>query len=93
MPAAPRGHERKRVSVEAHPLYEDSNRSLRRCGRTHGRRHQARTQPATIKLGVDTLDDGSVVPVLVCHRAGYQNRCRLITRAKLRGTEHEAPIA
>jgi error-prone DNA polymerase len=39
-----------------------------------------------------TLDDGSVLPVLVASRTGYQNLCRLITRAKLRGTKFEAPI-
>jgi error-prone DNA polymerase len=33
-----------------------------------------------------TLDDGSVLPVLVATRTGYQNLCRLITRAKLRDT-------
>ena len=39
-----------------------------------------------------TLDDGSVLPVLVASRAGYNNLCRLITRAKLRGTKHHAPV-
>ena len=39
-----------------------------------------------------TLDDGSVLPVLVASREGYQNLCRLITRAKLRGSKHHAPV-
>ena len=39
-----------------------------------------------------TLNDGSVLPVLVESRIGYQNLCRLITRAKLRGTKHDAPV-
>jgi error-prone DNA polymerase len=39
-----------------------------------------------------TLDDGCVLPVLVASRAGYQNLCRLITRAKLRGSKHHAPV-
>jgi len=39
-----------------------------------------------------TLDDGSALPVLVATRTGYQNLSRLITRAKLRGTKHDAPV-
>src|SRR6266576_6784665 len=31
-----------------------------------------------------TLEDGSVLPVLVESRTGYQNLCRLLTRAHLR---------
>ena len=38
-----------------------------------------------------TLDDGSVLPVLVETREGYRNLCQLITRAKLRGTKTDAP--
>ena len=34
-----------------------------------------------------TLEDGGVLPVLVANRTGYQNLCRLITEAKLRGTK------
>src|SRR6185436_14315432 len=30
-----------------------------------------------------TMEDGSVVPLLVATRTGYQNLCRLITEAKL----------
>ncbi|MEA3189127.1 MAG: error-prone polymerase, partial [Chthoniobacter sp.] len=39
-----------------------------------------------------TMTDGSVLPVLVKSRTGYQNLCRLITCAKLRGTKAEAPV-
>lgn len=38
-----------------------------------------------------TMDDGSVLPVLVESRTGYRNLCQLITRAKLSGTKEEAP--
>ena len=38
-----------------------------------------------------TMDDGSVLPLLVENRMGYRNLCQLITRAKLRGTKHDAP--
>ena len=38
------------------------------------------------------MEDGSVLPVLVQNRTGYQNLCRLITRAKLRGTKEHAPV-
>ncbi|MDD5199477.1 MAG: error-prone DNA polymerase [Terrimicrobiaceae bacterium] len=34
-----------------------------------------------------TLEDGSVLPVLVRTRDGYRNLCRLLTIAKLRGTK------
>ncbi len=40
-----------------------------------------------------TLTDGSVLPVLVASRIGYQNLCRLVTRAKLRAPKNEAAIA
>ena len=39
-----------------------------------------------------TLDDGAVLPLLVESQTGYQNLCRLITQAKLRGTKTEAPV-
>lgn len=39
-----------------------------------------------------TMKDGSVLPVLVASRQGYQNLCQLITRAKLRGTKTDAPV-
>lgn len=40
-----------------------------------------------------TMLDGTVLPVLVENRTGYRNLCRLITRAKLRGTKTDAPVA
>jgi len=44
-------------------------------------------------LGAElTLEDGAVLPVLVESRTGYQNLCRLITQAKLRGTKTDAPV-
>lgn len=44
-------------------------------------------------VGADlTMEDGTVLPVLVCSREGYRNLCRLITRAKLRGTKTDAPV-
>jgi error-prone DNA polymerase len=39
-----------------------------------------------------TMEDGCVVPVLVTSRTGYQNLCRLITEAKLRGTKTECAV-
>ncbi|MEA3213540.1 MAG: error-prone polymerase [Chthoniobacter sp.] len=39
-----------------------------------------------------TMEDGMILPVLVESRTGYQNLCRLITRAKLRGTKEHAPV-
>ncbi|HEX8296432.1 MAG TPA: PHP domain-containing protein, partial [Chthoniobacteraceae bacterium] len=39
-----------------------------------------------------TLEDGAILPVLVESRRGYQNLCRLLTQAKLRGTKEESPV-
>ncbi len=39
-----------------------------------------------------TMEDGHILPVLVESRTGYQNLCRLITQAKLRGTKEHAPV-
>src|SRR5438094_10526996 len=39
------------------------------------------------------MEDGSVLPVLVESRAGYRNLCRMVTRAKLRGTKTESAVA
>jgi error-prone DNA polymerase len=39
-----------------------------------------------------TLEDGSVLPVLVMNRAGYRNLCRMITRAQLRAPKGESRI-
>ncbi len=40
-----------------------------------------------------TMEDGSVVPVLVESRAGYQNLCRLLTRAHLRAPKGQSRVA
>ena len=39
-----------------------------------------------------TLEDGSVLPVLVMNRSGYQNLCRMLTRAQLRAVKGESRI-
>ncbi len=39
-----------------------------------------------------TMEDRSVLPVLVKNRQGYQNLCRLLTRSKLRGTKAESHV-
>jgi error-prone DNA polymerase len=39
-----------------------------------------------------TLEDGSVLPVLVMNRTGYQNLCRMITRSQLRAPKGESRI-
>ncbi len=39
-----------------------------------------------------TMADGSVLPVLVETRAGYQNLCRLITRAQLRAEKNRSAV-
>jgi error-prone DNA polymerase len=39
-----------------------------------------------------TLEDGSVLPVLVGSRAGYKNLCRMLTRAQLRAPKGEGRI-
>src|SRR5438876_21388 len=39
-----------------------------------------------------TMEDGSILPVLVESRAGYQNLCRLITRAQLRSAKGQSAI-
>jgi error-prone DNA polymerase len=39
-----------------------------------------------------TLEDGGVLPVLVMNRTGYQNLCRLITRAQLRAPKGQSRI-
>lgn len=40
-----------------------------------------------------TMEDASVLPVLVRTRNGYQNLCQLLTRAKLRAAKNESRIA
>src|SRR5688572_26614833 len=39
-----------------------------------------------------TMEDGSVLPVLVETRTGYQNLCRLLTRAHLRAPKGESKV-
>ena len=39
-----------------------------------------------------TLEDGVILPVLVQSRQGYQNLCRLISRAKLRSPKNESRV-
>ena len=56
------------------------------AARVHAAAREARVRPI---VGAElTLDDGSVLPVLVQSRTGYRNLCRLITRAKLRSGKH-----
>ena len=52
----------------------------------------AREQKIRARVGAEiTMEDGSVVPLLVATRAGYQNLCQLITEAKL--TERRASVS
>ncbi len=39
-----------------------------------------------------TMEDSSVLPILVATRTGYQNLCRLITRAQLRSPKGESRV-
>src|SRR5580698_2069290 len=39
-----------------------------------------------------TMEEGSVLPVLVQSRNGYQNLCRLLSRARLRSPKNESSI-
>ncbi len=39
-----------------------------------------------------TIEDGSVLPVVVQSRNGYQNLCRLLSRARLRSPKNESSI-
>src|SRR5580692_2733887 len=39
-----------------------------------------------------TMEDGSVLPMLVQSRNGYQNLCRLLSRARLRSPKNESSI-
>src|SRR5204863_2025003 len=40
-----------------------------------------------------TMEDSSILPVLVETRSGYQNLCRLLTRAHLRSEKGKSKIA
>ncbi|HEY8900020.1 MAG TPA: error-prone DNA polymerase [Chthoniobacterales bacterium] len=47
----------------------------------------------TARVGAElTMEDGSVLPVLVATRTGYRNLCQLLTRAKLRGTKKQSAV-
>ena len=53
-------------------------------------------KPAAIRplVGSElTLEDGTVLPVLVMNRGGYQNLCRMLTRALLRAPKGESRVA
>ncbi len=39
-----------------------------------------------------TMEDGSILPVLVENRTGYQNLCRLLTRAHLRSEKNKSAV-
>src|SRR6185503_13238897 len=39
-----------------------------------------------------TMEDGAILPVLVENRTGYQNLCRLLTRAHLRGDKGKSAV-
>ena len=39
------------------------------------------------------MEDGSVLPVVVQSRNGYQNLCRLLSRARLRSPKNESSIS
>ncbi len=56
------------------------------------RLHQAsREQGLRAIVGSEvTLEDGSVLPLLVRSRTGYRNLCRMLTRAKLRAPKNES---
>lgn len=54
---------------------------------------EANRQGLKARVGAElTMEGGSVLPVLAATREGYQNLCRLITRAKLRGTKAESAV-
>jgi len=58
--------------------------------RFHGRARELGIKPI---IGCElTIDDGSILPVIVTSRAGYQNLCRLITIGKLRGTKTASSV-
>src|ERR1051325_3209973 len=44
-------------------------------------------------IGVElTMEDGSILPLLAQNRAGYQNICRITTRAQLRSEKGKAAV-
>jgi hypothetical protein len=64
--------------------------STARCGCTCRGRRRASGRWSAAEL---TMEDGSVVPVLVATRAGYQGLCRLLTTAHLRAEKGEGRVA
>ena len=55
---------------------------------------QAKEQGIRSIVGAElTMDDQSVLPLLVQTRQGYQNLCRLITRSQLRSPKGESQVA
>src|SRR5277367_5147006 len=58
--------------------------------RFHGRAREAGLRPI---IGAElTMEDRTVLPVLVQSRAGYQNLCRLLTGSHLRGKKGGAAV-
>jgi error-prone DNA polymerase len=58
-------------------------------------RFHAAAQAAGIRpiVGAElTMEDGSILPVLVRNRQGYTHLCQLLTNAKLRGTKSNSPL-
>ncbi len=63
--------------------------------RAHATAARARGTGATTRAitGAEiTLEDGTALPLLVATRAGYQNLCRMLTRAKLRAPKNESRV-
>ncbi|HYF35712.1 MAG TPA: PHP domain-containing protein, partial [Prosthecobacter sp.] len=55
--------------------------------------YRAKEAGMIARVGAElTLVDGSVLPVLVQNRTGYQNLCRLLTRSKLRAPKGESRV-
>lgn len=60
--------------------------------RAHHKADEIGTQQTAIVGAELTMEDLSVLPVLVRTRTGYQNLCRLLTRAKLRAPKNGSRI-
>lgn len=61
--------------------------------RAHYRAKELGMDQAAIVGAELTMEDHSVLPVLVRTRNGYENLCQLITRAKIRAAKNESRIA
>ncbi|MEY5025081.1 MAG: hypothetical protein RLZZ244_609 [Verrucomicrobiota bacterium] len=60
------------------------------AGRLHSASQHSGVRPI---VGAElTLEDGSILPVLVRSQSGYRNLCQLLTRAHLRGSKAHAPV-